>query len=69
MKSDFLSVKSTIRNYKMPAPATVLKLVERFEDNLEAYKQGKYNEAQVRVEFIDPFFEELGWDIYNKRRC
>lgn len=45
----------------------VLELVKRFERNLEAYKQGKYNEAQVRCEFIDPFFEALGWDIANRK--
>jgi len=52
----------------MKADTKILGLVERFERNLEAYKQGKYNEAQVRCEFIDPFFEELGWDIANKNR-
>ncbi|MCD4717708.1 MAG: N-6 DNA methylase, partial [Desulfobacterales bacterium] len=51
----------------MTVPAIILDLVERFEQNLEAYKQGKYNETQVRREFIDPFFEELGWDITNKQ--
>jgi len=34
---------------------------------VDAYRQGKYNETQVRREFIDPFFEELGWDITNKK--
>src|SRR5207249_4211704 len=24
-----------------------------------------YNETQVRIEFIDPFFKRLGWDIEN----
>jgi len=51
----------------MTAPAKVYELVERFERNLEAYKQGKYNETQVRLEFINPLFEELGWDIANKQ--
>ena len=35
-------------------PQTVLDLVERFERNLDAYRSGQYNEAQVRIEFIDP---------------
>ena len=26
---------------------------------------GRCNEARVRVEFIDPFFEALGWDMRN----
>ena len=51
----------------MNAPTKILELVERFDQNLEAYRQGKYNETQVRLEFINPLFEELGWDITNKQ--
>jgi predicted type IV restriction endonuclease len=50
----------------MPAPQMILELVERFERNLDAYKSGSYNETQVRREFIDPFFEALGWDVNNR---
>ena len=46
----------------MTIPTKISELVECFDRNLEAYKQGKYNETQVRLEFINPFFEELGWD-------
>jgi type I restriction-modification system DNA methylase subunit len=41
-------------------------LVERFERNIGAYHSPAYNETQLRREFIDPFFEALGWDIANK---
>jgi len=51
----------------MTAPTKIHELVERFERNLDAYKQGAYNETQVRLEFINPLFEELGWDIANKQ--
>jgi len=51
----------------MTVPTKVSELVERFDRNLEAYTQGKYNETQVRLEFINPFFEKLGWDIANKQ--
>ncbi len=51
----------------MTVPAKILELVERFDRNLDAYKKGRYNETQIRREFIDPFFEELGWDIANKQ--
>ena len=47
-------------------PSRVVELIETFERNIEAYKNQQYNEAQLRREFIDPFFEELGWDIANK---
>lgn len=36
----------------MPAPENVDQLVKRFEDNRE---------------FLDPFFETLGWDVFNKQ--
>jgi len=51
----------------MSAPVSVVELVKRFGEQIEAYKSGKYNETQVRVEFIDPFFEALGWDIHNQQ--
>ncbi len=41
-------------------------LVERFQRNIEAYRSPAYNETQLRREFIDPFFEALGWDVANK---
>lgn len=41
-------------------------LVEKFERNIDSYKSDAYNETQARREFIDPFFEALGWDIANK---
>jgi hypothetical protein len=47
------------------AKTDVARLVERFGHNLDAYKRADYKETQVRVEFIDPFFEALGWDVRN----
>ena len=51
----------------MPAPALVHDLVERFDRNRDAYRSGQYNETQARREFIDPFFEALGWDVNNRQ--
>lgn len=51
----------------MPAPQQIIDLVNRFERNYESYKSGNYNETQTRREFIDPFFEALGWDVSNKQ--
>jgi len=51
----------------MPAPGGILELIARFDRNREAYQSGKYNEEQLRIEFINPFFEALGWDINNKQ--
>ena len=48
------------------APQQILELVERFDRNLEAYRNPTYNETQVRQEFINPFLEALGWDVTNR---
>ena len=48
------------------APPRIRQLVETFDRNIEAYRSQEYNEAQLRREFIDPLFEELGWDVTNK---
>lgn len=44
----------------MDVPDRIKELTETFDYNLDSYKKGSYNETQVRREFIDPFFEELG---------
>ena len=49
----------------MPAPREILELVARFEQHLDAYRSGQYNETQLRREFLDPFFRALGWDVDN----
>ena len=50
---------------KRPAPDAVKRLVDHFDQNRDAYLSGSYNEAQLRHEFLGPFFEALGWDVYN----
>jgi len=49
-----------------PCPQTILDLIERFDLHRETYQRETYNETQVRREFIDPFFESLGWDVDNE---
>jgi hypothetical protein len=51
----------------MPVRTRIADLVAALERNLEAYDSGAYNEAQVRREFIEPFFEALGWDVENRQ--
>ena len=51
----------------MTAPQPVLDLVKRFSSQHDAYRSGRYNEAQARIEFIDPLFALLGWDMANKQ--
>lgn len=49
------------------APPKIDRLVERFREYGAAYRQHGYNEAQLRREFVDPFFEALGWDLANRQ--
>lgn len=44
---------------------TIHALVEKYESNRDFYRTPKFNETQVRNEFLDPLFEILGWDIRN----
>ncbi len=52
----------------MAAPQAIMDLVELFDRNVESYRSGKYNETQVRLQFINPFFKALGWDVYNEEK-
>jgi hypothetical protein len=49
----------------LEAPSEIKELVEKFERNLEAYKNPAYKEEQLKQEFINPFFKALGWDVDN----
>lgn len=49
----------------IPAPNTVIELVRRFSDNEAVYRTDNYREREICTEFIEPFFEALGWDVRN----
>lgn len=40
-------------------------LVRKYEQNRDHYRTARFNETMLRSEFLDPFFELLGWDIKN----
>ena len=40
-------------------------LVQKYEQSKDVYRTSRFNETQVRNEFLDPLFEILGWDIRN----
>lgn len=50
---------------KEEARGKTLELVNLFKGNIERYKDFSYDEANARVDFIDKFFELLGWDVRN----
>ncbi len=51
----------------MAAPDGLIRLVEQFRDNRETYLSPEFNETALRLQFIDPMFELLGWDVYNRQ--
>ena len=57
------------KTHKSNALDIIKKLVEKFESNESDYisNDSMYNETEVRRDFIDPFFEALGWDVSNKK--
>jgi len=50
---------------KETAKQEIARLIKIFKENINQYKLSTYKEAQVRKEFIDKFFESLGWDVDN----
>ncbi|MDP2861917.1 MAG: hypothetical protein Q8N95_03900, partial [Desulfobacterales bacterium] len=44
---------------------TIQDLVIKYHTNRTSYLKAAYNETQLRADFLDPFFELLGWDIKN----
>jgi len=48
-------------------PKEINRLIERFQENRDVYCSSQYNEAQARIEFIDPLFKALGWDMTNEK--
>jgi hypothetical protein len=52
---------------KSIAPSTVRALVEKFSEHRDTYHRAGYNETLLRRDFLDPFFEALGWDMTNRQ--
>jgi hypothetical protein len=47
------------------APDAIKRLVEHFDHQRDQVRSPDYNEAQLRIDFINPMFRELGWDVDN----
>jgi len=45
----------------------ILRLIERFDHQLDQVRSPDYNETQLRIDFVNPMFRELGWDIDNRQ--
>lgn len=50
---------------KIDAKNNLKELINRFKVNYEFYNNSKYNESECRLEFIDEFLNDFGWDVQN----
>lgn len=50
---------------KIDAKNNLKELINRFKVNYEFYNNSKYNESECRLEFIDEFLKDFGWDVQN----
>src|SRR4030042_4227745 len=59
---------TSVSRNKRDSRIKVRELVRRFKANETAYVSSgsPYNETEVRTQFIVPFFQALGWDVYNE---
>lgn len=52
----------------MTAPESIINLVNKFHENEHQYTNPQiFDEENTKQEFITPFFEALGWDVYNNQ--
>lgn len=59
---------TSVSQNKKEALIKVKELVRRFKANEAALinSSSSYNETEVRTQFIGPFFQALGWDVYHE---
>ncbi len=51
-----------IKNQKI-----ITNLVQKFDRIIHEYRNPKYNETLIRVEFVNLFWKALGWDVDNEK--
>lgn len=50
-------------------PQSIIDLVESFDREKEEFGNPKeFDEENTKMNFINPFFEALGWDVHNKEK-
>jgi hypothetical protein len=49
-------------------PDLVRRLIDHFDQQADQIKSPDYNETQLRIDFVNPMFECLGWDLENNQR-
>lgn len=50
---------------RIPCPPIIIEKVRQFAEHADVYQSADYSEAQLRIDFINPMLEALGWDVNN----
>jgi hypothetical protein len=50
----------------MKNKAQLKELIDQYQNDIDHYRSARYNENQLRTDFLDKLFSILGWDITNK---
>jgi hypothetical protein len=48
-------------------PEAVGRLIETFDNDIGHYRSPAHNETLCRIDFINPMFCALGWDMENRQ--
>ena len=59
MDSDFVINKGVMAE-------KMVERVRQYAMRINEYTRSTYNETEVRIEFVNPFFKALGWDVDNE---
>lgn len=51
----------------MSTPQELISLVERFSRFQDDYHHNRFNETQLRIDYLNPLFRLLGWDMDNRQ--
>ena len=49
-------------------PDEIKRLIDHFDVQSDQVRSPDYNETQLRIDFVNPLFKVLGWDIDNTNR-
>jgi len=48
-------------------PDIVKRLIDRFDRQSDQIRSPDYNETQLRIDFVNPLYAALGWDMDNSQ--
>ncbi|MCO5142571.1 MAG: N-6 DNA methylase [Oligoflexia bacterium] len=60
-------MNQNLEQQKNIAKTELKKLVDNFKEHIESYKAPDYNEATLRIDYLNKFFKILGWDVDNNK--